>query len=105
MNLAKSIRVSITAALVLAIGISGVATIAGIVPIGAFYAGAQRLGAARAALVSTVEPIFTIVAAGLVFGERLTPVQLLGGAAILGAVVVAEWEAIRPPQARRGRGR
>jgi drug/metabolite transporter (DMT)-like permease len=45
------------------------------------------------------------VAAGLVFGERLTPVQLLGGAAILGAVVVAEWEAIRPAQARRRRGR
>jgi drug/metabolite transporter (DMT)-like permease len=85
--------------------ILGVATIAGIVPIGAFYAGAQRLGAARAALVSTVEPIFTIVAAGLIFGERLTVIQLLGGALILGAVLVAEWGAIRPTQARRGRGR
>jgi len=74
------------------------------VPIGAFYAGAQRLGAARAALVSTVEPIFTIVAAGLIFGERLTVIQLLGGALILGAVLVAEWGAIRPTQARRGRG-
>jgi len=80
--------------------ILGVATIAGIVPIGAFYAGAQRLGAARAALVSTVEPIFTIVAAGLIFGERLTAIQLLGGAAILAAVLVAEWEAIRPRSPR-----
>jgi drug/metabolite transporter (DMT)-like permease len=85
--------------------ILGVATIAGIVPIGAFYAGAQRLGAARAALVSTVEPIFTIVAAGLIFSERLTAIQLFGGALILGAVLVAEWGAIRPAQARRGRGR
>jgi drug/metabolite transporter (DMT)-like permease len=76
--------------------IIGVATIAGIVPIGAFYAGAQRLGAARAALVSTVEPIFTIVAAGIIFGESLTLIQLLGGALILGAVLVAEWGAIRP---------
>jgi drug/metabolite transporter (DMT)-like permease len=85
--------------------ILGVATIAGIVPIGAFYAGAQRLGAARAALVSTVEPIFTIVAAGLIFGERLTAVQLLGGALILIAVLVAEWGAIRSgaPQNRRTR--
>jgi len=82
--------------------ILGVATIAGIVPIGAFYIAAQRLGAARAALVSTVEPIFTIVAAGALFGERLTLVQLLGGAMILSAVLVAEWEAIRPSQTRRG---
>ena len=66
------------------------------VPIGAFYAGAQRLGAARAALVSTVEPVYTIVAAGILFGEQLTPTQLAGGAAILVAVLVAEWEAIRP---------
>ena len=59
-------------------------------------AGAQRLGAARAALVSTVEPVYTIVAAGILFGEQLTPTQLAGGAAIFAAVLVAEWEAIRP---------
>jgi drug/metabolite transporter (DMT)-like permease len=52
-----------------------------------------------------VEPIFTIVAAGLIFGERLTAVQLLGGALILIAVLVAEWGAIRssPPRDRRQR--
>lgn len=75
--------------------ILGVATVSGIIPIGAFYIGAQRLGAARAALISTVEPIFTIVAAGYLFGERLTGVQWLGGALILGAVLVAEWGALR----------
>jgi len=74
----------------------GVATFSGIMPIAAFYAGAQRLGAARAALVSTVEPVYTFVAASLLFGERLTPIQMVGGVLILGAVVVAEWEAIRP---------
>lgn len=75
--------------------IIGIATISGILPIGAFFIGAQRLGAARAALVSTVEPIYTIIAAGILFGERLTPMQILGGAAILGAVVIAEWGAIK----------
>ena len=77
----------------------GVATFSGIMPIAAFYAGAQRLGAARAALVSTVEPVYTFVAASLLFGERLTPIQMVGGVLILGAVVVAEWEAIRPRRA------
>ena len=85
--------------------ILGVATIAGIVPIGAFYAGAQPLGAARAALVSTVEPIFTIVAAGYLFSESLTAIQLVGGALILGAVLVAEWGAIRSVNPRRSPAR
>jgi drug/metabolite transporter (DMT)-like permease len=42
-----------------------------------------------------VEPIFTIVAAGYLFNESLAPLQLVGGAFILGAVLVAEWGAIR----------
>ena len=54
--------------------------------------------------VSTVEPIYTIVAAGILFGEQLTPMQLVGGAAILGAVLIAEWEAILPAR-RRAVGR
>ncbi len=85
--------------------IIGVATIAGIIPIGAFYIGAQRLGAARAALISTVEPIFTIVAAGYLFSESLTAIQLVGGALILGAVLVAEWGAIRSVSPRRSPAR
>ncbi|NBW32099.1 MAG: EamA/RhaT family transporter, partial [bacterium] len=62
------------------------------------------------ALISTVEPIFTIVAAGYLFKESLTAIQLVGGALILGAVLVAEWGAIRfvapkRPAARTRRGR
>jgi drug/metabolite transporter (DMT)-like permease len=85
--------------------IIGVATIAGIIPIGAFYIGAQRLSAARAALISTVEPIFTIVAAGYLFNESLTAIQLVGGAMILGAVLVAEWGAIRSVGPKRSPAR
>ena len=61
-------------------GIVGVAIVAGFIPVQAFYAGAQRIGAAQASLVSTVEPLWTIVAAGILYGERLQPVQLVGGA-------------------------
>lgn len=71
-------------------GIIGVAIVAGYVPVQAFYAGAQRIGAAQASLVSTIEPLWTIVAAGILFGERLTPVQLLGGALILSGVLLSQ---------------
>jgi drug/metabolite transporter (DMT)-like permease len=55
-----------------------------------FYAGARRIGAAQASLVSTVEPIYTITLAALLFGEVLTPIQLVGGAMVIIGVIVAQ---------------
>jgi drug/metabolite transporter (DMT)-like permease len=71
-------------------GIVAVAVIAGFVPVQAFYAGAQRVGAAQASLISTVEPLWTIVAAAVIYAERLEPVQWAGGALILAGVVLSQ---------------
>lgn len=71
-------------------GILAVGIAAGFVPVQAFYAGAQWVGAAQASLASTVEPMWTIVAASIIFGARLQPVQMLGGALILSGVVIAQ---------------
>ena len=71
-------------------GIVGVAIVAGFVPVQAFYAGAQRVGAAQASLISTVEPLWTIMAAAILLGERLTPVQAIGGVLILGGVLLSQ---------------
>ena len=72
------------------VGIAGVGVVSTFVAVQAFYAGAHRIGAARAALVSTVEPIWTIVLASLLFAESLGPLQLVGGAMILAGVVIAQ---------------
>ena len=79
-------------------GLIGVGLVATALAVQAFYAGTKRIGAARAALASTVEPIYTIVLATLLLGESLTPVQLLGGALVIGAVILAE-TAPRPAEA------
>jgi drug/metabolite transporter (DMT)-like permease len=71
-------------------GILGVAVIATAVAIQAFYAGARRIGAAQASLVSTIEPVWTIALAAILLGEVLTPVQLLGGSLVLVGVLVAQ---------------
>lgn len=71
-------------------GMAGVGIVSTFIAVQAFYAGAHRIGAARAALVSTVEPIWTIVLASLLFGESLGPLQLVGGAMILAGVVIAQ---------------
>jgi drug/metabolite transporter (DMT)-like permease len=56
----------------------------------AFYAGVRRIGAARASIVSTVEPVYTIALAVILFGETLAPIQVVGGALVLAAVILAE---------------
>ncbi|MBI5231257.1 MAG: EamA family transporter, partial [Coriobacteriales bacterium] len=45
--------------------------------------------------VSMLEPLFTIVLAWFILGERLAPVQLAGAALVLAGVVVAERSARR----------
>ncbi len=53
-----------------------------------FFEGLARVGAVRASVFSTVEPVFTVVLAALVLGEAITPMRVLGGALILGAVLL-----------------
>jgi drug/metabolite transporter (DMT)-like permease len=72
------------------LGLIGVAGVSTALALQAFYAGARRVGAARASLISTVEPIYTIVLASLLFHESLAPIQLMGGALIIGGVLLAE---------------
>jgi drug/metabolite transporter (DMT)-like permease len=71
-------------------GIIGVAVSAGFIAPQAFYAGAKRIGGAQAALVSTVEPLYTILAAGLILGEVLTITQWAGAALIISGVVLSQ---------------
>ena len=56
-------------------------------PVTLFLVGIKWVGPARAAVFSTLEPIFTVILAGLLLGERLTPLQMMGGTLILFAVI------------------
>lgn len=56
-------------------------------PVTLFLAGIKWIGPGRAAVFSTLEPAFTLALAALLLGERLTGLQLGGGALILIAVV------------------
>ena len=68
----------------------GIGLIASFLAIQALYAGARRIGAAQAALVSTTEPVFIVVLSFVVLGQRLAPIQLLGAGLILLAVIIAQ---------------
>jgi drug/metabolite transporter (DMT)-like permease len=81
-------------------GMLGIGAVSTFVAIQAFYGGAQRIGAAQASIISTVEPVWTIVLAYLLFGFTLTSTQLVGGALIIVGVLVAQ----TGPGARRSAG-
>lgn len=66
----------------------GIAVFGTVVAVSAFFAALALLGPADTAVVSTVEPVVAIAVAGLVLGERLSPLQLAGGAVVLLAVGV-----------------
>ena len=72
------------------------------IAISTFLAGLPRIGAARAALLSTWEPVVTVVLAVILFGDRFTLVQALGGVLILIAVVMQAGRGGRPEQSAAG---
>jgi len=68
----------------------GLGLVATALAIQTFYAGVKRVGGARASLISTVEPVYTVALAVILFGESLTPIQVVGAALVISAVVLAE---------------
>jgi drug/metabolite transporter (DMT)-like permease len=75
----------------------GLGLVATAIAIQTFYAGVKRVGGARASLISTVEPVYTVALAVILFGESLTPMQIAGGALVIFAVVLAETGRPDPP--------
>lgn len=68
--------------------LAGIVTLATVIPVVTFLAGIERIGPTNASLLSTLEPVVTVLLAAWLFGERLETITLVGGALILVAVVV-----------------
>ena len=68
--------------------ILGIAVVSTVLAIVAFFAGLERVGASRAAILSTLEPVVTVALGAALLGERLTANQVAGGVCILGAAIL-----------------
>lgn len=80
--------------------IAGLALFSTVVAILAFFRGLELLGPAQASILSMSEPLFTVLGAMLLFQERLTAAQIVGGAAVLAGAVLVTW----PGKKRRDPG-
>lgn len=67
-----------------------VAVFSTIIPFSAFLAALSYIAPTNATVTSTAEPVIAGVGAFFLFGEALTPLQLLGGVLVMGAIAVVQ---------------
>ncbi len=77
--------------------IAAIALACTVLPVAALMLGMERVGAATASILSTVEPVVTVGLAVALYGDSLGAPQILGGVLVLAAVIAL--------QARGTRGR
>jgi len=65
-----------------------IALLSTVVAIITFSAGLERVGPTSASVLSTFEPVTTVVLAAVFMGEAVSPLRIAGGALILMAVIL-----------------
>jgi drug/metabolite transporter (DMT)-like permease len=70
------------------LAIFGMIVLSTIIPVATFLAGLEIIGPTNAAMLSTLEPVVTVLLAAWLFGEKLIPMVMIGGGLILIAVVL-----------------
>lgn len=68
--------------------VAGLVLIATVIPVVTFLAGLKRIGPTNASMLSTLEPVVTVILAALLFSEAMRPVMLIGGSLILFSVII-----------------
>ena len=78
--------------------ITSIVLIATVLPVVAFLSGLERIGPTNAAMLSTLEPVVTVLLATWWLNETLKPVTWLGGGLILIAVLLLTHSELRRTQ-------
>lgn len=73
------------------VGVTG-GTLCFVIAILVMFAAVARVGPATTAMILNVEPLIAIIAAAVLLGERLTAVQLVGGALVFAALVLSSFK-------------
>ena len=71
------------------IGAAGVVLLQGCsIPL--YFASIQRIGAETSAIINNLQPVTSIVAAYLLFGEAMTQSQVAGGGMVIGGILLLQ---------------
>jgi drug/metabolite transporter (DMT)-like permease len=77
------------------LAVAAMALIATVIPVATFLGGLKLIGPTDASMLSTLEPVVTVLLAALLFGELLQPLTLFGGGLILAAVLLLTQSELR----------
>ena len=72
------------------LAVGGMVLLSTVIPVVTFLAGLQRVGPTQSALLSALEPVFTVALAVAFLGERLTPAQIAGSVLVITAVILLQ---------------
>ncbi|GAA1593182.1 DMT family transporter [Kribbella sancticallisti] len=81
--------------------LTAIALISTVAAILTFFAGMSRVGPSTASILSTLEPAVTVALAAAIFHESLGPLQSIGGALVLTAVLVIQLPTRPNPSSRQ----
>ena len=81
------------------LAVIGIAIVGTVIAVSAFLASLELIGPSRSSILSTLEPVVTVILAYVILGERLGPVQLLGGALVLAACILLQLRRTSRPAA------
>ncbi len=82
--------------------IAGLTIFSTVISISTFLAGMARLDPFRASILSTIEPVVSVILAALLLSEQLTPQQILGGAMIVSSTIALQIIQRRGTRSRGG---
>ena len=68
--------------------VAAIIVVATLIPVSTFLAGLKIVGPTNASLLSTLEPVVTLILSVLVLHESVSMVMLMGGVLILAAVII-----------------
>ncbi len=74
------------------LSVFGLSLISTVVAILTLFKGMKLIGPSKTSIISTFEPVVTVLVAYAAFTEKLLPVQLAGGVLILAAVIMIQWD-------------
>jgi drug/metabolite transporter (DMT)-like permease len=73
-----------------------VAVVGTVIPFSAFLSALHYIPPTNATVTSTIEPVLAGLGAYVLFGEALSPGQLVGGILVLAAIAVVQWPEKEP---------
>jgi drug/metabolite transporter (DMT)-like permease len=79
------------------------AAVATVIPFGLFLASLRYLEPSRSSLTSMLEPVVATVVAWLWLKEEMEPLQVLGGVAVVGGILLLQFENMYLGKSRAGR--